>query len=133
MSAERPALHPNPRGLAIRGRIHRADVAVLCDRALSLIEAADTEVVVCDVGAIVDPDASAIDALARLQLSARRVGRRICLSHASRELEGLLALMGLGEVVPLDAGSALQPRGEPEQREIACGVEEEADPGDLPA
>ena len=132
-AAERPALQPNTRGLAIRGRIGRADVAGLCDRARPLLETADDEVVVCDVGAIVEPDASAIDALARMQLSARRLGRRICLSHASHELQELIALMGLRDVVPLDPGLAFQVRREPEERKEALGVEEEADPGDLPA
>ena len=79
--AERPALHSGTAGgLAIRGRIARGDVATLCDSARPILEAADSEVVVCDVGAIVDPDASAIDALARLQLAARRLGRRISAS-----------------------------------------------------
>jgi ABC-type transporter Mla MlaB component len=111
ISAERPALQPNARGLTIRGRIDRADVAALCDRALSLIEAVDAEVVVCDVGAIVDPDASVVDALARLQLFARRVGRRIRISHASSELQDLLTLTGLRDVVPLDAPDQPSRRG----------------------
>jgi ABC-type transporter Mla MlaB component len=132
VSAQRPALEPNAKGLAIRGRIARTDVAGLCDRARLLLEKTDADVVVCDVGAIVDPDVSTIDALARLQLTARRLGRGISLSHASRELQELLALMGLREAVPLDAGLPLQPSGEPEEREIALRVEEEADPGDLP-
>lgn len=128
--AERPALRPTAAGLTIRGRIDRADVAELCDRARPFLEAADADVIVCDVGALVEPDASAIDALARMQLAARRLGRRICLSHASNELQDLIALMGLREVVP--SGLPLQPGREPEHREKAFGVEEEADPGDLP-
>ena len=128
--AERPALRPTAAGLTIRGRIDRTDVAGLCDRARPFLEAADAEVIVCDVGALVEPDASAIDALARMQLAARRLGRRICLSHASNELQYLIALMGLREVVP--SGLPLQPGREPEHREKAFGVEEEADPSDLP-
>jgi hypothetical protein len=65
-----------------------------------------------------------------MQLAAQRLGRRICLSHASNELQDLIALMGLREVVP--SGLPLQPGREPEHREKAFGVEEEADPGDLP-
>jgi hypothetical protein len=65
-----------------------------------------------------------------MQLAARRLGRRVCLSHASNELQDLIALMGLREVVP--SGLPLQPGREPEHREKAFGVEEEADPGDLP-
>jgi ABC-type transporter Mla MlaB component len=132
VSAQRPALEPNAKGLAIRGRIARADVAGLCDRARLLLEKTDADVVVCDVGAIVDPDVSTIDALARLQLTARRLGRGISLSHASRELQELLVLMGLRDAVPLDAALPLQSSGEPEEREKALRVEEETDPGDLP-
>jgi len=131
--AELPALQLGTAGgLAIRGRIARGDVAPLCDHGRALLEAADSEVVICDVGAIVDPDATAVDALARLQLAARRLGRRIRLTHASGDLQDLLALMGLGEIVPLDPGLRVQTRGEPEEREVALGVEEETDPGDLP-
>ena len=131
--AQRPALRQGTAGgLAIRGRIARADIAPLCDRGRVLLEAADSEVVTCDVGAIVDPDASTIDALARLQLAARRLGRRIRLTHASGELMDLLALMGLGEIVPLDRGLGVQVRGESEEREVALGVEEETDPRDHP-
>ena len=131
--AERPELQPvTAGGLAIRGRIARGDVAPLCDHGRALLETADSDVVICDVGAIVDPDASAVDALARLQLAARRLGRRIRLTHASGELQDLLALMGLGEIVPLDSGLRVEAWGEPEEREVALGVEEETDPGDLP-
>ena len=66
-----------------------------------------------------DPDALTIDALARLQLSSRRVGLEIRLRHASNELQELLAFVGLDEVLRLEAG------GQPEQREQRVGVEEE--------
>ena len=41
------------------------------------------------------PDAVTIDALARLQLTARRLGCRLRLRHASPELRELVAFMGL--------------------------------------
>ena len=66
-----------------------------------------------------DPDALTIDALARLQLSSRRVGLEIRLRHASNELQELLAFVGLDEVLRLEAG------GQAEQREQRVGVEEE--------
>jgi anti-anti-sigma regulatory factor len=74
--------------------------------------------IVCDVSAL-DPDAVAIDALARLHLSSRRVGCELRLRHASRELQELLAFVGLDEVLSLEAG------GKPEEREQRVGVEEE--------
>ena len=72
----------------------------------------------CDVSAL-DPDAVTIDALARLQLSSRRVGCALLLRHASRELRELLSFAGLDEVL------GLEPRGQPEEREQRVGVEEE--------
>jgi hypothetical protein len=86
--------------------------------------------VVCDVGAIVDPDVVTVDALARLQLTARRLGRQLRLRDACVELQELLAFVGLGEVMPLCSASPLEPRGQAEQREQARRVQEEADPGD---
>jgi anti-anti-sigma regulatory factor len=74
--------------------------------------------IVCDVGAVV-PDASAVDALARLQLNAQRLGLEIRLLHASSELQELIALSGLDEVLRVDAG------GQAEEREQRLGVEEE--------
>ncbi len=47
-------------------------------------------------------DLAVVEALTRLQLTARRLGCRVRLCEASRELEALLALCGLGEVLPSD-------------------------------
>jgi hypothetical protein len=74
--------------------------------------------IVCDVAALA-PDAAAIDALARLQLAARRLGLEIRLRHASSDLLGLLAFVGLSEVLRVEAG------GQPEEREERLGAEEE--------
>lgn len=62
----------------------------------------DEEVVSCDAGALA-ADASAVDALARLQLCARRQGYRVQLEGASDELLQLLAFAGLADVFALDA------------------------------
>ena len=82
--------------------------------------------ILCDVS-VLDPDATTIDALARLQLSSRRVGLELRVRNASGELQELLAFAGLDEVLPLEAG------GQPEQREQRVGVEEERELGDPPA
>jgi anti-anti-sigma regulatory factor len=74
---------------------------------------------VCDVGAITDPDAATVDALARFQLVARRAGRQVRLAHVSPELRGLLAFMGLERVLPVE------PERQAEAREHRLGVEEE--------
>ena len=86
--------------------------------------------VVCDVSGVVEPDAATIEALARLQLSALRVGRRIRIEGAASRLTELLALTGLDEVLSGPAGSGAQPGRQPEEREQLLGVEERVDPDD---
>jgi ABC-type transporter Mla MlaB component len=116
--------------LVISGPIARADVPRLCERAHTLLEGSDADVAVCDVGGLADPDAVAVDALARLQLTARRLGLQIRVRHAGGELQDLLALMGLCEVVPLCAELPVETGRQTEEREERGGVEEEGDPGD---
>jgi ABC-type transporter Mla MlaB component len=128
--APRPRPESDPIILVIGGPIARARIPRICERVRVLLEGSHADQVVCDVGGLVDPDAVAVDALARLQLTARRLGRRIGLRHASGELQELLTLMGLGDVLPLSALLPLEPRGQAEEREQARGVEEEADPAD---
>lgn len=84
----------------------------------------------CDVSALTDPDAVAVEALARLQLTARRLGRRILILGAGPALEGLLELTGLREVLPSSPPLAFEAGREREEREPPLGVEEEGDPGD---
>jgi ABC-type transporter Mla MlaB component len=100
------------------------------------IEAMDA-VFVCDVGALVEPDVAVVDALARLQLAARRSGCRIDLQGVGPALADLLELMGLAEIFVCHAapggrsgGSAFEPRRQPERREQPLRIEEEADPCD---
>jgi ABC-type transporter Mla MlaB component len=107
---ERPPLttgeheSPPPSGtsiLMLGPTITRARIPALCEELLVLLSDSDTAVVVCDVGAIAAPDAAAIEALARLQLTARRLGRSIRVQRAGRDLRDLLALTGLHDVLPL--------------------------------
>jgi anti-anti-sigma regulatory factor len=65
--------------------------------------------IVCDVGALA-PDAAAVDALARLQLSARRLGHEILLRDASTELQELLELVGLRDVLRIETGRQAEQR-----------------------
>jgi ABC-type transporter Mla MlaB component len=116
--------------VVISGPITRAAIARLCERVGVALEGSSADLVVCDVGALVDPDAATVDALARLQLTARRLGCQVRLRDARGELRELLTLVGLGEVVPLWAPLRLEPGGQAEDREQVFGVEEEADPGD---
>ena len=84
------------------------------------------------MGALGHADVRAVEALALLQLAARRRGLRVVLAGASDDLRELLALLGLDRALPCTGGSGVEPRRQPEQREEPLSVEEEADPGDLP-
>jgi ABC-type transporter Mla MlaB component len=83
---------------AIRGPIARDDLPGLCARVCALLDAGGTGPVRCDVGSV-EPDAVTVDALARLQLAARRRGCRVLLENASADLLGLVELMGLSNVL----------------------------------
>jgi len=85
--------------LAIRGPITRADLPGLCDRVCALLDSSAAGVALCDVRGI-DPDAVTVDALARLQLAAKRHACQVRLRGASNELLELLAFMGLRDVLP---------------------------------
>ena len=65
-----------------------------------------------------------VEALARLQLAARRMGLDLRLHVVSRELRDLIQLAGLTQVL------GVEPRGQPEEREQRVGVEEEGELGD---
>ena len=84
----------------VYGPIVPADIPGLCTRVQGLFDG-PVDQVICDVGAIAEPDGVTLDALARLQLAARRRGCRVVLRHASIDLLGLLDAAGLGAIVPL--------------------------------
>jgi ABC-type transporter Mla MlaB component len=89
---------PQTIAFAIRGPIARSDLPGLCDRVCALLERSDA-VVRCSVRGV-EPDAVTVDALARLQLAARRRGCQVRLRDASSELLELVAFMGLRDVLP---------------------------------
>jgi ABC-type transporter Mla MlaB component len=125
------ALEPRTIVLIIEGPIERAHIPRLCERAGALVEGSHAHHVVCDVSALIDPDVATVDALARLRLTVHRLGCRIRVRDACHELQDLLRMTGLFDVIPLSAESSLESQREVEQRKVPCGVEEEADPGDL--
>jgi ABC-type transporter Mla MlaB component len=90
---------------AIHGPLLRADLPGLYARVCRQLGAAPGPVVVCDVTGV-EADAVAIEALARLQLGARRHGCRVQLSGASPELCALIDLLGLTDVLSRDAVAA---------------------------
>jgi ABC-type transporter Mla MlaB component len=89
---------PQTIAFAIRGPIARGDLPGLCDRVCALLERSGA-VVLCDVESV-EPDAVTVDALARLQLAARRRGCKVRLRGTSEELRRLVAFMGLEDVLP---------------------------------
>ena len=94
------AAPPQSITFAIRGPIARDDLQGLCDRVCALLAAAGgAAVAFCDVRGVA-PDAVTADALARLQLAAKRRGCQVRLRGASPELRDLLAFMGLCDVLP---------------------------------
>lgn len=92
-----PTPGPHSVAFAISGPITRADLPGLCERVCGLLGQSDAELAHCDVAGV-DCTAATVDALARLQLAARRKGCRVCLRNASDELRELVAFMGLTDV-----------------------------------
>ena len=90
---------PLPVAFAIRGPIAEADLPGLCDRVCALLAGNGADLALCDVTGV-RADAVAVDALARLQLAARRRGCQVRLRNASDELVDLVAFMGLTDVLP---------------------------------
>ena len=84
----------------IAGPVAAADVPLLCERLRDMLtRTADDVVVCCDIRAL-PADATTIEALARLQLTARRLGRRIRLLQPCPDLDRLVAFVGLADVLP---------------------------------
>jgi len=83
---------------AVRGPIAPADLPGLYERVCALLSASGAFDVLCDVRGL-DPDAVAVDALARLELGARRHGCHVRLRNASDELLDLVTFMGLRDVL----------------------------------
>ena len=92
---------PRPTTLVftITGPISRSDLPGLSDRVCALLGAGGPDVAVCAVSGV-RADAVTVDALARLQLGARRHRCQVRLRNASKELLELVAFMGLRDVLP---------------------------------
>lgn len=77
------------------------------------------------------PDVDFVEALARLELAARRLGLAVHVTHRCDDLAALLDLTGLAGVVG-GSGLRLEADGQAEGRE-QVGVEEVVPPHDAPA
>lgn len=89
--------------LVIAGPVPDAAAArVLRERLRAVMSTTDAPTIVVDVAAL-PATCRSIEALARLQLTARRANRGIRLTRASPALEHLLDFAGLADVVPIAA------------------------------
>jgi anti-anti-sigma regulatory factor len=100
--AARPPPEPNATTISLDGPIDRADISAFCRRALERIERSEGDPVVCDLGRVPRPDAVTVEALARLQLEARRHGGPQVLRGASGALRDLVAFTGLDRALPCE-------------------------------
>ena len=112
--------------VGIREPLEPGMIPELCERLDAILGERDAGLVLCAVVGPRRASAVTVDALARLRIVARRRGRRFRVVHPWPELRGLVALMGLEEVL------LLQLEGEPEEREQRRGVEEEGEAADPP-
>jgi ABC-type transporter Mla MlaB component len=78
----------------IRGPLDRRDLPGLYTRVCAQLAAARGGTLVCDVVEVA-ADVVAVEALARLQLGARRHGCRVLIANAPVELDELIQLCGL--------------------------------------
>ncbi|WP_406862709.1 STAS domain-containing protein [Streptomyces sp. HUAS MG47] len=84
-----------PLVLYVSGRIGPTDAPGLCAGLERRLAGLDPAEVVCDVGALGQADLAVVDALARLRLTAGRLGHTLRFRGAGQELRLLLALVGL--------------------------------------
>ena len=82
-------------------RVDGDAVTVLCCRLRSLIDQSRAKLITCDVSVLRPCDLMAIDALARLGLTARRLGCSIQLRGGSDDLVALIAFVGLQAILPV--------------------------------
>jgi hypothetical protein len=121
-----PSARPTTVAFAVAGPIARADIPALCRRVAMLLETSGADIALCDVTEL-PADAAAVDAVARIQLAARRMGRRLVLREAADDLLDLLAFVGVAGAL------GIEPWRQAEEREERGGVEEERELGDPPA
>ncbi len=131
MSSDRPASHPcvaafEENLIRIAGPLGPGEVPHLCERVAAARHGPDGGDVICDVAAVTTADLATVDAVARLQLAARRAGGRIRLRNPTPALLALLGLVGLVELL----GLVVEMEGHAEQREPPGRVQEAVEAGD---
>lgn len=89
---------PVTRVLLLQSRMAPCDIPSLCNQVGRLLDDG-VDLIVCDLSGVDEADAFVVDAIARIQLVARRAGSQVRLDHASDAVEGLLVLAGLKDSV----------------------------------
>jgi ABC-type transporter Mla MlaB component len=117
--------------VAVRPHLAREEVRALGEQLVRRLSEGDVAEVQVDVSSVRRPDVAYIDALARIQLVARRHDSRVRLIGPCSRLLELLVLVGLEDTFR-DEGdtSGLELHREPEHREQPLDVEVGVDPGD---
>ncbi|MEV5613750.1 STAS domain-containing protein [Streptomyces sp. NPDC052225] len=114
--------------VVVAGPIRPGDAPQWCDRVRAAARTgAPGADVVCDVSGVTSTDLATIDALARMQLAARRAGGRIRLRDPSPKLALVLQLAGLDALL----GLCVEVLGDAEEREPPVAeVQEAVEAGD---
>ncbi|WP_189529544.1 STAS domain-containing protein [Streptomyces roseolilacinus] len=88
----------DPIVLRVGGLIEPADAPRLCGELAALLDgAAPGAAATVDAAALVRPGLAAVDALARLHLTAHRLGHPLTVRNARPDLRALLTLVGLAD------------------------------------
>jgi ABC-type transporter Mla MlaB component len=109
MTTRRPPFERHDAILLIANAADGARPAGLCESARVILAEPDTDLLVCDVNALVRPDVGTVDALARVTLVAKHLGAQVLLLDAAPALRELLDLAGLADVVPCVESSGREP------------------------
>ena len=117
--------------MPVRPHLAREEVRALCEQLVRRLSEGDVAEVQVDVRSVRTPDVVYIDALARIQLIARRQDSQVRLIGPCPRLLELLVLVGLEDMFP-DEGDAsgVELHREPEHREQPLDAEVGVDPGD---
>ena len=117
--------------VAVRPHLARDEVRALGEKLVRRLREGDVAEVQVDVSSIRAPDVVHVDAIARMQLAARRQDSRVRLIGPCPRLMELLVLVGLEDMFPDEVEtSGLEMHREPEHREQPLDVEVGVDPGD---
>jgi anti-anti-sigma regulatory factor len=83
------------------GTIERSDISLICRKVRAAIEETNADSVTFDMAALVHTDVVVVEALARLQLTLRRMGCTLKLKNVRPHLKELVGFVGLEGVLPL--------------------------------